>query len=245
MKVEQFTLDPEIVHIINDLKEHFNHDNKLIISDIVDDNGNQYVDLVQEGGGVLGIALLGYTYILEQMGIRFLNIGGTFAGAINSLALAAIDKPANEKIVRILELLANKNLMDFVDGDDDAQDFVKTLMDEKIKLTKLLWNGVQVIDNIFQDQGLNPGNNFHEWLKDVLHNYGIKNNEDLEKRMADLPESIRVRNTRLDLISNENFTIGGRLAIIAAEVNTETKVIFPDMSTLFYDIQQKRIRQIL
>jgi len=27
---------------------------------------NQYVDLVQEGGGVLGIALVGYTSILEN-----------------------------------------------------------------------------------------------------------------------------------------------------------------------------------
>ena len=40
-------------------------------SDIIDASGNQYVDLVQEGGGVLGIALLGYTYTLEQIGIRF------------------------------------------------------------------------------------------------------------------------------------------------------------------------------
>ena len=33
----------------------------------MDKSGNYYVDLVQEGGGVLGIALVGYTYILEQM----------------------------------------------------------------------------------------------------------------------------------------------------------------------------------
>ena len=36
-----------------------------------------------EGGGVLGIALTGYTYILEQAGIRFLGVGGTSAGSIN------------------------------------------------------------------------------------------------------------------------------------------------------------------
>lgn len=46
------------------------------ISDLVDDNNLQYVDLVMEGGGVLGIALTGYTYALEQAGIRFLGIGG-------------------------------------------------------------------------------------------------------------------------------------------------------------------------
>lgn len=38
------------------------------ISDIIDDDGLQYVDFVMEGGGVLGIALTGYTYVLEQAG---------------------------------------------------------------------------------------------------------------------------------------------------------------------------------
>lgn len=51
------------------------------LSDLVDDRGHQYVDCVMEGGGVLGIALVGYTYILEQVGLRFLSIGGTSAGA--------------------------------------------------------------------------------------------------------------------------------------------------------------------
>ena len=39
-------------------------------SDVEDDAGFQYVDLVQEGGGVLGIDLVGYTYVLEKAGLR-------------------------------------------------------------------------------------------------------------------------------------------------------------------------------
>ena len=50
-----------------------------VFSDVVDAAGHQYVDVVMEGGGVLGIALTGYTYALEQAGIRFLGIGGTHA----------------------------------------------------------------------------------------------------------------------------------------------------------------------
>ena len=57
-------------------------------SDIEDANGNQYVDLVQEGGGVLGVALVGYTYILEKAGIRFMSLAGTSAGAINTMMMA-------------------------------------------------------------------------------------------------------------------------------------------------------------
>ena len=32
-------------------------------SDVIDDDDNQYVDIVMSGGGVLGIALVGYTYV--------------------------------------------------------------------------------------------------------------------------------------------------------------------------------------
>lgn len=62
-------------------------------SDTIDENGHQYVDLVMEGGGVLGLALVGYIYILEQAGIRFIGIAGTSAGSIAALLLSAIDVP--------------------------------------------------------------------------------------------------------------------------------------------------------
>src|SRR5689334_17456764 len=61
---------------------------KFTVSDVYDANNHQYVDLVQEGGGVWGIALLGYTYILEKMGIRFFSLAGTSAGSINTILLA-------------------------------------------------------------------------------------------------------------------------------------------------------------
>jgi NTE family protein len=83
-------------------------------SDVTDHNGFQYVDLVQEGGGVLGIALVGYTYVLEQAGIRFFSLAGTSAGAINTLLLASLGKIGDAKLECILELLACQNLMEFV-----------------------------------------------------------------------------------------------------------------------------------
>ncbi len=48
------------------------------------------IDLVQQGGGMWGIALLGYCYIMEKVGIRFYSHGGTSAGAINALFLSSI-----------------------------------------------------------------------------------------------------------------------------------------------------------
>jgi len=54
------------------------------------------VDLVQQGGGMYGIALLGYTYTMEKLGIRFYSHGGTSAGAINATFLAAVGSDVYE-----------------------------------------------------------------------------------------------------------------------------------------------------
>ncbi len=86
------------------------------VSDVYDAEGNQYVDLVQEGGGVWGVALLGYTYILEKMGIRFFSLAGTSAGAINTMLLAATGLKQEEKTERIIRNLLELDMFCFVDG---------------------------------------------------------------------------------------------------------------------------------
>ena len=55
------------------------------------------IDLVQQGGGMFGIALLGYTYIMEKVGIRFYSHGGTSAGGINASFLASMDNSIYER----------------------------------------------------------------------------------------------------------------------------------------------------
>lgn len=110
------------------LKAYPNPKEDLCISDVVDAEGHQYVNLVQEGGGVLGIALLGYTYVLEQLGIRFMKMAGTSAGAINTMMLAALGEKQEMKSLKILELLSNKNLFDFVDGGKLVRTLVKNLI---------------------------------------------------------------------------------------------------------------------
>jgi NTE family protein len=96
-------------------------------SDIIDKSGHQYVDLVMEGGGVLGIGLVGYTYILEQAGIRFLSIAGTSAGSINAALLAAAGTKDQAKSQIVAERLYQADLGSFVDGDSDSRDLVAAL----------------------------------------------------------------------------------------------------------------------
>ena len=113
---------------------------KIKVSDITDNQGHQYVNLVQQGGGVLGIALLGYTYVLERMGIRFLKLAGTSAGAINATMLATV-RPADSHTIKspiVLYYLAQKKLFSLVDGNDIAKWLLKTAINYKDYITCLL-----------------------------------------------------------------------------------------------------------
>lgn len=93
MQVSDFTtaVSP-LIDFVKDKYDPSKGDDKegFCISDVIDENGLQYVDLVQEGGGVLGIALAGYTYVLEKMGVAFMKMAGTSAGSINTLLLSCV-----------------------------------------------------------------------------------------------------------------------------------------------------------
>lgn len=230
MTTAQFTENADVLYLIQDLKEKKIPEKNF--SDIVDDAGMQYVDLVMEGGGLLGIALVGYVYILEQMNIRFLQLGGASAGSINALLMAVADKIDQPKTNWILEKLANKDLSEFIDGDEDARDFIKALMNDA-KMVKIIWKGWQVIDNLRDDLGLNPGHNFHQWVTSLLKEKGIRTVADLENHLKYVPPGIRHG------ISNKSYPPNCRLAMVAADVTTETKVVFPEMADLYYKIPEK------
>ena len=229
MQVTQFTEAPGVVHTLDDLRKYWDRKTPEV-SDVVDKQGNQYVDLVMEGGGVLGVALLGYTYALESVGIRFLGVGGTSAGAIVATMIAALDKPGTAKSERALKLLANLDMFDCVDGDSDAKDFVETML-EGAGPVKLVWKGSQVMDNLFGDLGLNPGDYFLHWVAGKLKDVGIKTVADLQQRFQELPPGLRVRGETDELTPRKAAIC---LKIVDADVTTETKVVFPEMAKLYF-----------
>jgi len=227
MKTTDFTNHPEVVQIIERMKS--DKVDQRPYSDLLDSSGNQYVELVQEGGGVLGVALIGYTYVLEQMGIRFFSLAGTSAGSINAMLLAGLGDVSKPKSEKVIEVLVNKNLYEFVDGDDDSKDFIKALV-EKAKRVKMIWKGWQVIDELFDDLGLNPGDDFKDWLAEFLENNGIKSVADLNAHFVKLPSDLVIRPG----IPKTLDGLKPRLAIISADLTTETKVEFPRMASLYW-----------
>ena len=198
-------------------------------SDIIDDEGHQYVDLVMEGGGVLGIGLVGYTYMLEQVGIRFLRIGGTSAGSINALLLAALDRPERPKAEKILEALANLDLFKFVDGSHWTKGLIKAAL-KKESFWLLIPRGLFVLGHLLKFLGLNPGDAFLSWLTDILRQNGINSTRELSHRMRTLPKGLRIRGKRPVSVKEADCY----LALVSADVTTETKVDFPRMAPLYW-----------
>lgn len=102
----------------------------------------QWVNFVQEGGGTLGLALVGYAFVLEYVGLRFLRLAGTSAGAINTIFLAAIGGKDDPKTPEIYDMLQDKNRFD-----------IKSFVDTKIPFLKsvifLLGKGRGLEFNIF------------------------------------------------------------------------------------------------
>lgn len=122
--VDDFIRLSGVDEIVNELQKQITEQEEkgipFIVSDVFDKEGNQYVDLVQEGGGVWGVALVGYTYVLEQVGIRFFSLAGTSAGAINTMLLAASGVKQEPKSKKIISYLLGLELFKLVDGKPDG-----------------------------------------------------------------------------------------------------------------------------
>jgi NTE family protein len=232
MEISDFTQNKDVLKVIERMKKDKVDEKQF--SDILDTTGKQYVELVQEGGGVLGVALLGYTHVLEQMGLRFFSLAGTSAGSINAMLLAGLGDVSKPKSEKVIEAMVNKDLYDFVDGNDDSRDFIKALV-EKAKRTKLIWKGLQIIDEINDDLGLNPGNDFLIWLTTFLKKYNILNLSDLNEHFGKIPDNLIIR----EGIDKTLKGLQPRLSIIAADLTTETKVEFPRMASLYWANPEK------
>ncbi|HEV7783043.1 MAG TPA: patatin-like phospholipase family protein [Chitinophagaceae bacterium] len=140
--LQQSGVDRIITKLRADLEKN---NKKLVVSDVTDAEGNQYVDLVQEGGGVLGIALVGYTYVLEKMGIRFFSMAGTSAGSINAMLLACAGNKEDEKSSVITDHLVKLDMFSFVDGKSGNWGFTKWIK----KIVQRMLMGNNIIRRIF------------------------------------------------------------------------------------------------
>ena len=247
LSILNFTQNADVINAVQDVQEYIarkiDEDPKFSYSDIVDGEGNWYVDLVQEGGGVLGIALVGYTYVLEQAGLRFLNLGGTSAGAINTLLLAAADIPQNPKSEKILSKLKDLDFLEFIDGrksgDKSVREFIESLISLQtskrsgfLKKLRVAYEFLGTWDDLRNEMGLNRGHEFEEWLQNVLHSPEFGNISTLQQ-LVDKMETLPTELKRFVKIPTAEDRQKWPLAIIAADITTETKAVFPRDAYLY------------
>src|SRR3712207_1801249 len=114
-------------------------------------------DLVLEGGGVKGIALVGAVAVLEEAGYRVQRVAGTSAGAIVG-SLVAAGTPA----ARLAEVMAGLDWRRFQD---------RSLVDRIPFLGQAL--------SLVLDKGLYEGRYLHSWLAEHLAEREVRTFRDL------------------------------------------------------------------
>ena len=222
----EFTDDPRVRELVE--KALKLKASGMKFSDVIDKEGNQYADLVQEGGAVLGIALVGYTYILEKAGIRFFSLAGTSAGAINTMLMAGLVPPGLPVSEKIIDALTKVNLFDFVDGHPAIRSLIQHIIDKKGKTTlEVIYKSFRIFLTIKKNLGLNPGNAFEKWITALLSEEGILTLAHLNDRRAQLPEGLHFTGRNDDEFKAE-------LAIISSDITTHTKAEFPKMTSLYW-----------
>ena len=221
---KKFTENETIISLISQIPEGKRY------SDIEDAQGLQYVDLVQEGGGVLGIALVGYTYILEQAGIRFMSLAGTSAGAINTMMMAGLGTIDERKSEKVLTIINQQNLFDLLDGPKRVKRLIhKIIKKEKGIIWGLIFSALTIYRRLKRRLGLNPGTYFEAWITAQLKSNEIHTLKDLTALREKLPEGLK--NVQSDTNIDD---IKAQLAIITSDITTHTKVEFPKMTELYW-----------
>ena len=193
-----------------------------------------FVDLVMEGGGMLGLGLVGYTYVLEQCNIRFRKIAGTSAGAINAIGLSAAGTPDQSKTMAIADVLDEVAFFSFVDGPKAVRDVVQNpgggnMFSKGWRWMKGVISGYK---RLKAKRGLNPGQTFYDWMeRKVLKPFGAAHLTGLASKWT-LPETVTL-NHPPRFTYDKSAPFGG-LAVKASCMAVGVEVTFPKDADLFY-----------
>lgn len=123
------------------------------------------VDLVLEGGGVKGIALVGAATALVENGYTFARIGGSSAGALVGAIMAAMQQ-AGEPFARVDEIMRTIDYTAFL----DRRPAVRFLN---------WWPRAADAWGVLFHLGAHPGRYLEDWVRGVLADLGVHTFGDL------------------------------------------------------------------
>jgi NTE family protein len=148
-----------------------------------------YVDLVMEGGGVKGIALVGALSVLQERGFQPQNLAGTSAGAIVTTLYAAGYSPGE-----LYTLLKTQDFRAFLDG-------------TWLSHIPLVGN----VASIVFEKGIHKGDAFLAWMRGLLEQKGVRTFRDLvHPAYADEPRyRYKVQMIAADLMGRRMLVLPG------------------------------------
>lgn len=122
-------------------------------------------DLVFEGGGVKGIALVGTALALADNGYSFARIAGSSAGAIVGAIIAAMEK-SGEPLSRANDVMRTLDYTRMLDRRGASKAF-------------RWWPTAANALGILFNKGMHPGGYLQDWTRGVLADLGVRNFGDL------------------------------------------------------------------
>ncbi len=128
-------------------------------------NPQRTVDLVLEGGGVKGIALVGAATALNENGYTFARIGGSSAGAMVGSIMAAMQQ-SGEPFSRVDDIMRTIDYAAFLDRRKGG------------RMLKWLPRAADAWGVLFH-LGAHPGTYLEKWLTGVLGDLGVRTFADL------------------------------------------------------------------
>jgi NTE family protein len=236
--MESMTKHPEIRQITEHLNKKATKGDYLI-SDIIlrrDGREYQFADLVMEGGGTLGIALVGYIHALEQANVRFLGLGGSSVGAIVSLLAYSCGARTEAKGEKLAGIIGAMDLGSMIDGSFVARRLSRLMGQRKagFQIPRLIVGLILSLRQLFTKLGLNPGDELYQWITHRLQEDGIATLADFNKLANTLPEGLIHRETGAPVVDYDTS-----LKIVAADITTSTKAIFPLMTPMYWAEPEK------
>ncbi|GAA1727683.1 patatin-like phospholipase family protein [Aeromicrobium alkaliterrae] len=160
----------------------------MAVEDQSADVPTRSADLVLEGGGVKGIALVGAAVALDEAGWRFERIAGSSAGAIVGSVIAAMQR-AGEPLTRADEIMRT---LDY-----------SQMEDRRAGLRWLGW-APRVADawGILFRLGMYEGAYLTDWLRGVLGDLGVRTFADLARD----PSAVDVRDRSHLVVSTSDLS---------------------------------------
>jgi len=199
-------------------------------SDIRDDEGKYYIDLVLGGGGMLGLAHTGYIHALEESDLSFRAIAGTSACALSAALLAGIPRKRKWKGLTLGALLASLNGDELLDN-WRAKLFFRWRFQWRLPGV-WVFGPILAIDQIFR-RGLISGELFEKKLENTLRELQETQVADPGATVDCLSELPRLS---LSHVTGEDDVEGldrMKLILIASDITTERILKLPEEDSLF------------